>query len=76
MEPPPLSTRRANFWLFVGLIVFAIALAIIVFVWMRGVVRANGGIADPQRRTSLSVPGREPAFEVAFALPNASPYFT
>ena len=72
MEPLPPSTRRANFWLFVVLVVFAIALSIVVFVWMRGVVRANGGIADPQRKTTLFIPRREPASRAAFALPNAA----
>ena len=76
MEPLPPSTRRANFWLFVVLILFAIALAIVVFVWMHGVVKANGGIADPQHHTSLSVPDREPAFRTGFVLPNAAPCLT
>ena len=76
MEPLPPSTRRANFWLFVTLVVFAIALAIVVFVWMRGVVRANGGIADPQRKTTLFVPGRELALRAAFVLPTAALCFT
>ncbi len=64
MEPLPPATRRANLWLFLALIVFAIALAITVFLWMRGVVKANGGIVDPQKNASL------------FALPTAAPCLT
>ena len=77
MDPLPPATRRANFWLFVALIVFAVALAVVVFLWMQGVVRANGGIADPQgKKASLYIPSREPAARTDFVLPSAAPCFT
>ena len=41
------STRRANFWLFVGLVVFAIALCALVLLWMRYRTRAMGGTVYP-----------------------------
>lgn len=41
------KTRLANAFLFLGLVVFAIALAVTVFLWMRVKVRANGGRVDP-----------------------------
>ena len=76
MDPLPPSTRRANRWLFAALIVFAIALTIVVFLWMQRVVRANGGIADPQRKpTSLYIPNRKPAVRADFVLPIAVPCF-
>ncbi len=56
MSPLPPSTRRANRWLFAALVIFSIALTVLIFLWMQRVVRANGGIADPQRRTSLRIP--------------------
>ena len=72
----PAATRRANFWLLIALVVFAVAFTIIIFLWMRGVVRANGGIVDPQRRTSLFVPSRQPVPAADFVLPTAVPCFT
>ncbi len=74
--PVPPATRRANFLLFAALIVFAIALAVVVFLWMQGVVRANGGIADPQHGTSLYIPSRGPTARTDFVLPSAAPCFT
>ena len=41
------STRRANLWLFVGLVVFAIALCALVLLWMRSRTRAMGGAVYP-----------------------------
>ncbi len=41
------STRRANFWIFVGLVVFAIALCALVLVWMRHRTHAMGGTVYP-----------------------------
>lgn len=41
------STRRANFWLFIGLIVFAIALCALVLLWMRSRTHAQGGTVYP-----------------------------
>ena len=41
------STRRANFWLFIGLIVFAIALCALVLLWMRSRTHAQGGAVYP-----------------------------
>lgn len=77
MNPLPPSTRRANRWLFAALILFAVALSIVVFLWMQRVVRANGGIADPQRkRTSLFIPNRGPAVLADFVLPIAAPCLT
>lgn len=52
METIPPATRRANRWLFTALIIFAVTLAIVCLLWMRGVVRNNGGIVDPQPRTT------------------------
>ncbi len=76
MDPLSPATRRANFWLFIALIVFAVAFTIAIFLWMRGVVRTNGGIVDPQRKTSLLVPGRKPASVADFVLPTTAPCFT
>ena len=41
------TTRRANFWLFVGLVVFAILLCVLVFGWMRVRTHAEGGKVYP-----------------------------
>ena len=41
------STRRANFWLFVGLVVFAFALCALVLVWMRTRTHEQGGKVYP-----------------------------
>lgn len=76
MEPLPPSTRRANRWLFATLVVFSIALTVLIFLWMQRVVRANGGIADPQHRTSLRIPNCEPAARTDFVLPIPAPCFT
>lgn len=43
----PVKTRWANAFLFLGLTVFAVALALTVYYWMRARVRANGGRVDP-----------------------------
>ena len=43
------QTRRANFWMFLGLVIFALALCALILLWMRANVRAKGGIVDPQR---------------------------
>ena len=79
MDPLSPSTRRANRWLFAALVIFAVALSVVCFLWMRGVVRANGGVADPQRpKTSLRNDplDREPTARVDFVLPIATPCFT
>ena len=47
MNVPP-ATRRANRWLLLGLILFAVGLCAVVLWWMRVTVRARGGIVDPQ----------------------------
>ncbi len=52
MTIPP-KTRRANLWLLVGLIAFALALCATVLLWMRATVRAKGGIVDPQRPAAV-----------------------
>ena len=52
------TTRRANFWLFVGLVVFAILLCALVFGWMRVRTHAEGGKVYPPvtiRSVGLSV---------------------
>jgi hypothetical protein len=41
------AIRRANVRLLLCLILFALALALAVFFWMRAKVRANGGRVDP-----------------------------
>ena len=41
------ATRRANFWLFVGLVAFAILLCALVLVWMRAHTHARGGKVYP-----------------------------
>ena len=41
------ATRRANFWLFVGLVVFAIALCALVLLWMRTRTHEQGGKVYP-----------------------------
>ncbi len=41
------KTRWANAFLFLGLAVFAVVLALTVYFWMRVRVRANGGRVDP-----------------------------
>ena len=41
------ATRRANFWLFVGLVAFAILLCVLVFSWMRVRTHAEGGKVYP-----------------------------
>ncbi len=45
----PLQTRRANLWMFTGLVIFALILCVVILLWMRATVRAKGGIVDPQR---------------------------
>ena len=49
------ETRRKNRWLVLGLIVFALALALSVLIWMRATIRANGGVVDPHY--SMLLPG-------------------
>ena len=74
MDPLPPATRRANRWLFTGMIVFAVVFAVVIFIWMRHVVRANGGVVDPQpRRTSFQ---REPSSPADFVLRTAPPCLT
>ena len=64
------TTRRANRLMLGALMVFAVTLAVVCFLWMRGVVRNDGGIADPQpRKTSMFQ--RVPAPAGDFALPTA-----
>ena len=46
MTVPP-ETRRANRWLLLGLILFALSLAFTVLWWMRVKIRENGGTVDP-----------------------------
>ena len=41
------TTRRANFWLFVGLVLFAVALCVLVLMWMRTRTHAQGGKVFP-----------------------------
>ena len=41
------DTRRANLWLFVGLMAFAILLCALVLVWMRARTHAQGGKVYP-----------------------------
>ena len=48
MSTIPPAMRRANRRLFIGLVIFAIALCAVVLWWMRVSVRAKGGIVDPQ----------------------------
>lgn len=68
MDIPP-ATRRANRWLFTALVIFAVAFAVACFLWMRVVVRANGGVVDPQpRSTSFQ---SAPAPQSDFVLPTA-----
>ena len=74
MDSTPPATRRANRWLFVALIVFAVSLAVACFLWMRVVVRANGGVVDPQpRATSFQ---RATASPDDFVLPTTPPCLT
>ena len=70
MDSIPPATRRANRWLFTALVVFAIALAVVCFLWMRVVVRNNGGVVDPQPRTT-TFQQRIPAARADFVLPTA-----
>jgi hypothetical protein len=60
MTVPP-ETRRKNRWLVLGLIVFALALALSVFIWMRATIRANGGVVDPHY--SMMQPGTRPGLQ-------------
>ena len=46
MDVPP-STRRANRWLLLALVVFAIGLCVFCLLWMRGNVVENGGRVYP-----------------------------
>ena len=48
MSTVPPAMRRANRRLFIGLVLFALALGFLVLWWMRVSVRAKGGIVDPQ----------------------------
>ncbi|MBE7156843.1 MAG: hypothetical protein INR62_00150 [Rhodospirillales bacterium] len=74
MDPLPSSTRRANRWLFVALVIFAISLAVACFLWMRVVVRKDGGVVDPQPRTTSFQ--RTPTLQADFVLPTAPPCLT
>ena len=53
MEVPP-NTRRANRWLLIGLIVFAIGLCAACLLWMRQKVAADGGRVYPPAAASPS----------------------
>lgn len=74
MNTVPPATRRANRWLFAALVLFAIALAVVCFLWMRGVVRSNGGVVDPQPRTTSFQ--RTSAPQADFILPTNPPCLT
>ena len=41
------ATRRANLWLFLGLVVFAVALCALILFWMRSRTHAMGGTVYP-----------------------------
>ncbi len=47
------ATRRANRLVFIGLVVFAIALCALILLWMRARTRAMGGTVYPP--TSLQL---------------------
>ncbi len=76
MDSLPPATRRANRWLFAALVVFAVALAVVCFLWMRGVVRNNGGIVDPQPRATSFFQQRDQANQADFVLLTAPPCLT
>ena len=53
------ATRRANFWLFAGLVAFAILLCALVLVWMRTRTHAQGGrVYPPVTLLSIFVPAK------------------
>lgn len=75
MNPLPPATRNANRWLLAALVIFAIALAVTCFLWMRVVVRNNGGIVDPQPRATSFVPAYNGSWDrFCFANCHALPY--
>ena len=76
MNTTPAATRRANRWLLTALVVFAVALAVTCFLWMRVVVRNNGGIVDPQPSGKTSMFQSTPPPVTDFALPTALPCLT
>ena len=76
MDSIPSSTRRANRRLFVALVVFAVALAVACFLWMRVVVRNNGGVVDPQPRSTTLILPNPLTKQADFALPTAPPCLT
>jgi flagellar biosynthesis/type III secretory pathway M-ring protein FliF/YscJ len=39
--------RRKNRWLLLALVLFAVGLAVAVYLWMRVKIRENGGVVDP-----------------------------
>ncbi len=41
------ATRRANLLVFIGLVVFAIALCVLILLWMRARTHAMGGTVYP-----------------------------
>ena len=61
MSTIPPETMRANRWLLVGLVAFAIALTVVILVWMRFKIRANGGIVDPQTPPAAMILDFNPA---------------
>jgi hypothetical protein len=63
MTIPP-QTRRANRWLLLGLVVFAVSLCALVLWWMRVTVRAKGGIVDPQARHTMHAPASRTAHSI------------
>ncbi len=76
MASTPPATRSANRWLFTALVVFAVALAVACFLWMRVVVRNNGGVVDPQPRGTTSMLPNPPSVRADFALPTDLPCLT
>lgn len=45
------ATRRANFWVFIGLVIFALALCAVILMWMRARTHAMGGKVYPPTTT-------------------------
>ena len=76
MDSLPPTTRRANRWLLAALLTFAVALAVACFLWMRVVVRNNGGIVDPQPQGKTSMLQRTLGPAGDFVLPTTPPCLT
>ncbi len=51
------AIRRANLLVFIGLIVFAIALCALILFWMRARTHAMGGTVYPPASLQLFAPG-------------------